>query len=88
MYSINQTIKTPTNGHTIFWVGRGELEVVLGLWLRAREAVGEGWRAGEVWRAAGEGWRAAVEGSTPLGLVGFDVGMREEGRVAGRISPA
>ena len=67
----------------------------MGLWLRVKEAVGEGWRAveegwrvaGEGWRVAGEGWRAVVEGSTPL-LADFDVGMREEGRVTGRISPA
>lgn len=54
----------------------GRVDVVWGLWLRGSGAEEEGWRG------------TVVEESTPLGLVALDAGTREEGRVAGRISPA
>ena len=57
-------------------MGRVDADVVWGLRLRGSGAEEEGWRG------------TVVEESTPLGLAALDAGTREEGRVAGRISPA
>ena len=57
-------------------VDTGSVGVVWGLRLRGSGAEEEGWRG------------TVVEGRTPLGLVALDAGTREEGRVAGRTSPA